>query len=850
MNNPAQEITRVSIEQEMKQSYLDYAMSVIVGRALPDMRDGLKPVHRRVLFAMHEAGNDWNKAYKKSARIVGDVIGKYHPHGDVAIYDTIVRMAQKFSMRYVLIDGQGNFGSIDGDSPAAMRYTEIRMAHLAHSLLADLEKETVDFVPNYDETELVPVVLPTRVPNLLINGSSGIAVGMATNIPPHNLGETIDACLALIDDSDLSIEQLMKHLPGPDFPTAGIINGRNGILEAYRTGRGRLLVRGKVEIETNETSGKQAIIIRELPYQVNKAKLLERVAELVKEKKIEGITAIRDESDREGMRVVIEARRGENMEILLNHLYLNTQLQITFAINMVALDHGQPRIVNLKQLLEAFIQHRREVVTRRTIYDLRKAREKAHLLEGMAVALVNADRLVALIRSSANPAEAKEKLLAEVWIPGLVIDLLNAPDSQISKPQDLSPAYGLLTEGYRLSPAQAQAILDLRLHRLTNLEKEKIFNDYKALIELIQELLEILANPDRLIQVIREELSAIKEQFADKRLTEIAESEEDFTVEDFVPNDVVVVTVSHAGYAKTQQLSDYQAQRRGGKGKSATTMKEEDFVEHLQIANMHDTLLCFSNMGKLYWLKVYLLPQASRLSRGKPLVNLLPLAPGEHINALLSVEKYVPDRYVVMATAKGTIKKVSLTDFSRPRNHGIIAILLDEGDQLVGTDLTDGEREILLFSDGGKVVRFHESGLRVLGRVSRGVRGIRLKESEKLVALIIAKNNGTIFTATTNGFGKRTLLDAYRLSARGAQGVTSIRVNERNGKVIGALEVLPSDDVMLISDRGRLVRTGVDETRTVGRSAQGVRLIRLDEGESLVGFQRIEEQPSELEIED
>jgi DNA gyrase subunit A len=843
MNNPAQEITRVSIEQEMKQSYLDYAMSVIVGRALPDMRDGLKPVHRRVLFAMHEAGNDWNKAYKKSARIVGDVIGKYHPHGDVAIYDTIVRMAQKFSMRYVLIDGQGNFGSIDGDSPAAMRYTEIRMAHLAHSLLADLEKETVDFVPNYDETELVPVVLPTRVPNLLINGSSGIAVGMATNIPPHNLGETIDACLALIDDSDLSIEQLMKHLPGPDFPTAGIINGRNGILEAYRTGRGRLLVRGKVEIETNETSGKQAIIIRELPYQVNKAKLLERVAELVKEKKIEGITAIRDESDREGMRVVIEARRGENMEILLNHLYLNTQLQITFAINMVALDHGQPRIVNLKQLLEAFIQHRREVVTRRTIYDLRKAREKAHLLEGMAVALVNADRLVALIRSSANPAEAKEKLLAEVWIPGLVIDLLNAPDSQISKPQDLSPAYGLLTEGYRLSPAQAQAILDLRLHRLTNLEKEKIFNDYKALIELIQELLEILANPDRLIQVIREELSAIKEQFADKRLTEIAESEEDFTVEDFVPNDVVVVTVSHAGYAKTQQLSDYQAQRRGGKGKSATTMKEEDFVEHLQIANMHDTLLCFSNMGKLYWLKVYLLPQASRLSRGKPLVNLLPLAPGEHINALLSVEKYVPDRYVVMATAKGTIKKVSLTDFSRPRNHGIIAILLDEGDQLVGTDLTDGEREILLFSDGGKVVRFHESGLRVLGRVSRGVRGIRLKESEKLVALIIAKNNGTIFTATTNGFGKRTLLDAYRLSARGAQGVTSIRVNERNGKVIGALEVLPSDDVMLISDRGRLVRTGVDETRTVGRSAQGVRLIRLDEGESLVGFQRIEEQP-------
>lgn len=838
----AQQITRVSIEQEMKQSYLDYAMSVIVGRALPDARDGLKPVHRRVLYAMQQVSNDWNKPYKKSARIVGDVMGKYHPHGDTAIYDTIVRMAQNFSMRYLLVDGQGNFGSVDGDSPAAMRYTEIRMSRLAHSLLADLEKETVDFVFNYDETELVPTVLPTRIPNLLVNGSSGIAVGMATNIPPHNLGETIDACLALMDDADISIEALMQHMPGPDFPTAGIINGRSGILEAYRTGRGRLLVRGKVDIETNEANGKQAIIISELPYQVNKAKLLEKIAELVKEKKVEGITAIRDESDREGMRVVIEARRGENIEVLLNHLYINTQLQMTFAINMVALDHGQPRVLNLKQLIEAFIQHRREVVTRRTIYDLRKARERAHLLEGMAVALANVDRLVALIKSSANPSEAKEKLLAEMWAPGLVVDLLSESGSRISRPQDLAEEFGLNKEGYRLSPAQAQAILDLRLHRLTSLEKEKILNEYKELIQFIQDLLEVLANPDRLMQVIREELVVVKEQFADKRRTQIIESEEDFTAEDLIPNDVVVVTVSHEGYAKTQPLSDYQAQRRGGKGKSATTMKEEDFVEHLLIANMHDNLLCFSNYGKVYWLKAYQLPQASRLGRGKPLVNLLSLAEGERVNAILSVDKYTPDRYVVMATTKGTIKKTALTDFSRPRTDGIIAVLLDEGDQLVGVDITDGQREILLFSDGGKVVRFSESELRVLSRKSRGVRGIRLKPNETVIALIIARANGSIITATANGFGKRTAIEEYRLSARGAQGVTSIRVNERNGKVIGALEVLPGDDVMLISDRARLVRTRVDEVSIVGRSAQGVRLIRLDEGETLVGFQKVEEQ--------
>jgi DNA gyrase subunit A len=845
MINHAQEITRVSIEQEMKQSYLAYAMSVIVGRALPDARDGLKPVHRRVLFAMQQVSNDWNKPYKKSARIVGDVMGKYHPHGDTAIYDTIVRMAQNFSMRYVLVDGQGNFGSVDGDSPAAMRYTEIRMSRLAHSLLADLEKETVDYSLNYDETELVPDVLPTRIPNLLVNGSSGIAVGMATNIPPHNLGETIDACLALIADAEISIEELMTHMPGPDFPTAGIINGRRGIVEAYRTGRGRLLVRGKVNIETNESNSKQAIIITELPYQVNKAKLLEKIAELVKEKKIEGITALRDESDREGMRVVIEARRGENMEVLLNHLYINTQLQMTFAINMVALDHGQPRVLNLKQLIEAFVQHRREVVTRRAIFDLRKARERAHLLEGMAVALANIDRLVALIKSSSNPAEAKEKLLAETWAPGLVLDLLNATDSHISRPQDLPNEFGLLEGVYHLSPAQAQAILDLRLHRLTSLEKEKILNEYKELINLIQELLEILGNPDRLMQVIKEELIAVREQFADKRLTEILDSEEDFTAEDLIPNDVVVVTVSREGYAKTQPLTDYQAQRRGGKGKSATSMKEEDVVEHLQIVNMHDTLLCFSNYGKVYWLKAYRLPQASRLSRGKPLVNLLPLSEGERVNAILSVDKYTEDRYVVMATAKGTIKKTSLVDFSRPRADGIIAVLLDEGDQLVGVDLTDGSREVMLFSDGGKVVRFPESELRVIGRKSRGVRGIRLKATETVIALIITNHNGTVLTSTANGFGKRTPIDEYRLSARGTQGVISIRVNERNGKVVGALEVLPGDDVMLISDRGRLVRTRVDEVSVVGRSAQGVRLIRLDEGEALIGLQKVVEQQVE-----
>ncbi|MFT3742473.1 MAG: DNA gyrase subunit A [Gammaproteobacteria bacterium] len=840
MTTHSKEITRVSIEHEMKQSYLDYAMSVIVGRALPDVRDGLKPVHRRVLFAMQQLGNDWNKPYKKSARIVGDVIGKYHPHGDSAVYDTIVRMAQPFSLRYLLVDGQGNFGSVDGDAPAAMRYTEIRMSRLAHSLLADLEKETVDYAPNYDETELVPIVLPTHIPNLLVNGSSGIAVGMATNIPPHNLTEIIQACLALLEDPEIAIEQLMQLVPGPDFPTAGIINGRAGIASAYRTGRGRLLLRAKTHIETQD-NGKQSIIVTELPYQVNKAKLQERIGELVKEKKVEGITAIRDESDRQGMRVVIEVRRNENAEVLLNNLFQLTQLQVTFGINMVALDRGQPRILNLKQLLEAFIQHRRDVVTRRTIFDLRKARERAHLLEGLAVALTNIDKIITLIKSSTTPAEAKEKLLNEQWAPGLVVQLLQKNGSQISRPDNLLPELGLNTEQtlYRLSPAQAQAILDLRLHRLTGLEKDKILDEFQQLLMLVENLLAILSDPDRLTQVIREELQAVQTQFGDERRTQILESEEDFTAEDLIPPEAMVVTVSHGGYVKTQPLADYQAQHRGGKGKCATAMKEEDFIEHLLIANTHDTLLCFSNLGKVYWIKTFLLPQANRLARGRPLVNLLPLVEGERINALLSLKEYSAHHDVVIATAFGTIKKVSLTDFSRPRSDGIIAIVLEEGDQVVGVALTSGDNEILLFSDAGKVVRFHESQMRTIGRKTRGVRGIRLQAGQRVIAMIVSRKEGNILTATANGYGKRTPIEAYRQSARGAQGVISIQMSERNGKVIGAVEVADGEELMLISDQGGLIRTRVDEIALVGRNAQGVRLIRLHPGEHLVNIERV-----------
>lgn len=842
----AKEITLVSIEEELKQSYLDYAMSVIVGRALPDIRDGLKPVHRRVLFAMYQLNNDWNKSYKKSARVVGDVIGKYHPHGDTAVYDTIVRMAQPFSMRYLLVDGQGNFGSVDGDAAAAMRYTEIRMTKLAHSLLADLDKETVDHAPNYDESEFIPTVLPTRIPNLLVNGSSGIAVGMATNIPPHNLTEVIDACIACINKPAITIDELMQYIPGPDFPTAAIINGRAGIIEAYRSGRGRIVLRARVHIEDHETSNKQSIIVTELPYQVNKARLLEKVGELVREKKIEGITAIRDESDREGMRMVIEVRRSDNAEVVLNNLYAQTQLQVVFAINIVALDHGQPRVFNLKELIEAFISHRREVVTRRTIYDLRKARERAHILEGLGIALANIDEMIALIKASAGPQEAKEKLLSLVWQPGSVKAMLERTGSDISRLDDLGLEYGLSEEGYRLTAVQAQAILDLRLHRLTGLEQEKIHDEYQELLIIIADLLDILNDPDRLMRVIHDELLEIKKEFGDPRRTEIIESQHDLTIEDLITDEPVVVTVSHEGYAKTQPVSDYAAQHRGGKGKAATTVKEEDFIEHLLIANTHDTVLCFTSCGKVYWLKVYLFPQASRIARGKPIVNLLPLEAGEKISAMLPLRDFTQDYYVVMATEKGTIKKVSLEQFSRPRANGIIAIDLDEGDGLIGAAMTDGKQHIMLFSDEGKVIRFHEEEVRAMGRTAGGVRGIRLKEGHHLISLLIVKLGGAILTATANGYGKQTSIDEYRVTGRGGQGVISIQVNERNGKVISALQVIPGDEIMLITNKGTLVRTRVDEISIVGRGAQGVRLINLTNGEQLIGLQKIVEVQPEL----
>lgn len=841
MSELAKEIIPITIEHELKQSYLDYAMSVIVGRALPDVRDGLKPVHRRVLYAMYELGNDWNKAYKKSARVVGDVIGKYHPHGDTAVYDTIVRMAQPFSMRYMLIDGQGNFGSVDGDAPAAMRYTEVRMARIAHSLLADLDKETVDFVANYDGTEFAPGVLPTRIPNLLVNGSSGIAVGMATNIPPHNLREVINACVALIDNPALDIDALMEYIPGPDFPTAGQIHGRAGIVEAYRTGRGRIVVRARTNIETDEKNGKQAIIVTELPYQVNKARLIEKIAELVKDKQIEGITALRDESDKDGMRIYIELRRGEMTEVMLNNLYAHTQLQITFGYNMVALVDGRPQTLNLRQVLVAFIHHRKEVVTRRTVFELRKARERAHILEGLGIALANIDEMIALIKASPSPVEAKESLLAKLWQPGLVQTMLERAGNIACKPDDLTPEFGFNPQGYRLSPAQAQAILDLRLHRLTGLEQDKILEEYQSLLDLIKDLLEILAKPERLMTVIRQELLDVQAQFGDERRTEIISSATDFSMEDLINPETVVVTLSHEGYVKSQALDSYQAQRRGGKGKIAAVVKEEDFIDRLLIANTHDTLLCFSNQGKVYWMKVYQIPQASRTSRGKPIVNLLPLSEDERINAILPVREYDEQHFVFMATAQGTVKKVSLVNFSRPRSNGIIALDLNEGDRLVGVALTDGEREVMLFSDAGKVIRFAESTVRQMGRTARGVRGIRLKESQKVISLIIVQQGGDILTATEKGYGKRTPIDDYRTTGRGGQGVISIQVSTRNGNVVSATQVIAGDEVMLISDRGTLVRTRVDEISVVGRNTQGVRLINLSNEERLVGVQRIEE---------
>lgn len=840
MEEIAQEVFPVNIEDEMKQSYLDYAMSVIVGRALPDARDGLKPVHRRVLYAMQELGNDWNKPYKKSARVVGDVIGKYHPHGDAAVYDAIVRMAQPFSMRYPLVDGQGNFGSIDGDPPAAMRYTEVRMAKIAHELLADLNKETVDFVPNYDESEYEPAVLPTRIPNLLANGSSGIAVGMATNIPPHNLGEVLSACIALIDDPSLDIAGIMAHIPGPDFPTAGIVNGSRGIQEAYLTGRGRIFLRARTHVETDEASGRQSIIVTELPYMVNKARLLEKIGELVKEKKIEGIVGLRDESDKEGMRMVVELRRNEMPEVVLNHLYLHTQLQTVFGINMVALVDGQPQVLNLKLALEAFLRHRQEVVTRRTVFELRKARERAHVLEGLAIALTNIDPVIALIKASSSPSEARDGLIARSWPPGVVIDMLQRAGAESSRPEGLEVAYGLQEEGYRLSPAQAQAILDMRLHRLTGLEQGKIIDEYQQVIELISELLEILANPERLMAVIREELVEMRQQYGELRRTEIQYNHVDLRLEDLIQEENVVVTLSHTGYAKYQALDAYRSQKRGGKGKSATAMKEEDFIDKLFIANTHDTLLCFSSRGKVYWKKVYELPQGTRTARGKPIVNLLPLEEGERINTVLPIREFEEGKYVFMVTASGVVKKTSLAVFSRPRPSGIIALELREGDQLVGADLTDGEQEIMLFSSGGKVIRFSEQKVRPMGRTARGVKGMELPPEHRVIALIIARN-GTILTATELGYGKRTAIAEYRLQGRGGQGIISIQTTPRNGQVVGAVQVEEEDEIVLITNRGTLIRTPVCDISLMGRNTQGVKLINLLEGERLVGVERIVE---------
>ena len=837
METFAKEIQPVNIEDEMRQSYMEYAMSVIVGRALPDVRDGLKPVHRRVLYAMNELGNDWNKPYKKSARVVGDVIGKYHPHGDTAVYDAIVRMAQPFSMRYTLIDGQGNFGSVDGDSPAAMRYTEVRMDKIAHELLADLDKETVDFVANYDESESEPSVLPARTPNLLINGSSGIAVGIATNIPPHNLTEVVTACLALIENPDIDLAGLMEIIPGPDFPTAGTINGARGILEAYKTGKGRIYVRSKSHVET-ESNGKEKIVVTELPYQVNKARLLEKIAELVKEKKLEGITELRDESDKDGMRMVIELRRGESADVVLNNLYQLTQMQNVFGINMVALTDGQPRLMDLKSILEAFIRHRREVVTRRTIYDLRKARERTHVLEGLAVALANIDPIIATIKASPGAAEAREALLAQAWKPGIVMEMLERAGAELSRPEELAATYGLQDDGYHLSPVQAQAILDMRLNRLTGLEQEKIHGEYKELLVVIEDLMEILIKPERLMQVIRDELVVIKENYGDERKTEIVHTQQDLCLEDLIEDEPMVVTLSHEGYVKTQPLDTYESQRRGGRGKAAAATKDEDFIETMFTANAHDTMLCFSSRGKMYWLKVYEVPVSSRTARGKPIVNLLPLEPDEKINAVLPIREYTEDEYIFFATSNGTVKKTPLMEYSRPRANGIIAIDLREDDQLVGVDITNGSRDVLLFSSGGKAVRFNESTVRSMGRTAGGVRGIRLGEGQKVIALIVA-SEGMVLTATENGYGKRTALEEYPSKGRGGQGVISIQTSERNGDVVGAVLVKEEDDIMLISNGGTLVRTGVAGVSIVGRNTQGVKLINLGNGEKLQSIDRI-----------
>jgi DNA gyrase subunit A len=887
MGELAKEILPVNIEDELKQSYLDYAMSVIVGRALPDARDGLKPVHRRVLFAMSELGNDWNKAYKKSARVVGDVIGKYHPHGDTAVYDTIVRMAQPFSLRYLLVDGQGNFGSVDGDNAAAMRYTEVRMTKLAHELLADLHKETVDWVPNYDGTEMIPAVMPTKIPNLLVNGSSGIAVGMATNIPPHNLTEVINGCLALIDNGELTVDELMQYIPGPDFPTAAIINGRAGIIEAYRTGRGRIYMRARAIIEDiDKVGGRQQIIVSELPYQLNKARLIEKIAELVKEKKLEGITELRDESDKDGMRIVIELRRGEVPEVVLNNLYAQTQMQSVFGINVVALIDGQPKVLNLKDMLEAFILHRREVVTRRTVFELRKARERGHILEGQAVALSNIDPVIALIKASPTPAEAKLALIATPWESSAVETMVERAGADTCRPEDLDPQYGLRDGKYFLSPDQAQAILELRLHRLTGLEHEKLLAEYQEILTQIGELIRILTSAVRLMEVIREELEAVKAEFGDARRTEILDNRLDLSLADLITEEERVVTISHGGYAKSQPLHAYQAQRRGGKGKSATGVKDEDYIEHLLVANSHATLLLFSSKGKVYWLKTYEIPEASRAARGRPLVNLLPLDEGERITAMLQVDlealrqqapegdeqddiegvvveaeeveelaegdeadDETPDEptgaYIFMATAKGTVKKTPLVQFSRPRSSGLIALKLDEDDTLISAAVTDGAREVMMFSDGGKVIRFKESKVRTMGRTARGVRGMRLPEGQEIISMLIPEAEAQILTASERGYGKRTAMAEFPRRGRGGQGVIAMVSNERNGKLVGAVQVLDGEEIMLISDQGTLVRTRVSEVSSLGRNTQGVTLIKLAKDETLVGLERVQEPSAE-----
>lgn len=841
MSDLAREITPVNIEEELKRSYLDYAMSVIVGRALPDVRDGLKPVHRRVLFAMSVLGNDWNKPYKKSARVVGDVIGKYHPHGDTAVYDTIVRMAQQFSLRYMLVDGQGNFGSVDGDSAAAMRYTEVRMAKIAHELLADLEKETVDYVPNYDGTEQIPDVMPTRIPNLLVNGSSGIAVGMATNIPPHNLAEVIDSCLAYIDDENISVEGLMEHIPGPDFPTAAIINGRRGIGEAYRTGRGKIYIRARAEMETDRKTGRETIIVHEIPYQVNKARLIEKIAELVKEKRVEGISGLRDESDKDGMRIVIEIKRDAVGEVVLNNLYSLSQLQVSFGINMVALHQGQPKILPLKDILSAFVRHRREVVTRRTIFELRKARERAHILEALAVALANIDPIIELTRQAPTPAEAKAALVAHSWALGTVSAMLERAGDDAARPEWLEPQYGIHDGQYYLTDQQAQAILDLRLQKLTGLEHEKLLDEYKELLTQIAELIRILQNPDRLMEVIREELVAIKEQYNDPRRTEITANTSDINIEDLINQEDVVVTLSHQGYVKYQPITDYEAQRRGGKGKSAASIKEDDFIDRLLVANTHDTILLFSSRGRMYWMKVYQLPEASRGARGRPIVNLLPLESDERITAILPVREYEEGRHVFMATTRGTVKKTSLIEFSRPRSAGIIAVNLNDGDELIGVDLTDGSNEVMLFSAYGKVVRFPENQVRSMGRTATGVRGINLAEVDRVVSLIVPRGEGQILTVTQHGYGKRTAQAEYPTKSRATKGIISIKVSERNGEVVGAVQVDDCDQIMIITDAGTLVRTRVSEVSIVGRNTQGVTLIRTAQDEHVVGLQRVAE---------